>query len=254
MPLEILQKGSPHGAVYVFFHAISGGVSCYQALIGSLGPKINAFGLTATGRNSDDIPVDSIVEQVDQHMAHLSTLELASSGICLVGWCMGGLLAQHIAARLERKGVTCRLVLIDTNLVLETCPSRAPELERLYWHSLSEIVTGSTATAQRENFWTLSDSEKRNEISAAALSFRKPTLSNLLRVFDANWRATQTFSPLHFHGPSLFFEAEDTPYAEAAARWSGYCHSLQIARVTGATHRSVIEDPFVRQITDSLTH
>ncbi|WP_175892897.1 alpha/beta fold hydrolase [Burkholderia cepacia] len=251
--LVTLNRSCRQTVIYTF-HAISGGVTAYSTLAGTIEDVASVKGIVSPGRVSCGRALDNIKDMAATAAAIIAD-DSRGKPYALLGWCMGGLIAYEAAILTQNSDRRPAFVaLIDTNLVLQPEPSRATELERIYWTSLGQILAGQAwkNTSLTETLSFSTDSERFDYIFSLSKSRSSPpdleSMKRLVDVFEAHWRSTQRYKPTLSSVGFTFFSAADSPYPRAAQTWSELCGDLVTIERLSGNHFSVLERPHLDEL------
>ncbi|MGV9673758.1 amino acid adenylation domain-containing protein [Nocardia sp. NPDC003482] len=204
---------------------------CYSGLLAHLPADRPLYGLQAP-HVSGGVEHDSIVEAAESYVAHIKSVQ-PEGPYHLLGWSLGGLIAQEIAVQLQRAGERVALLaMMDSYRLSDDLLDHAvPGIADIIGEFGSDLLGGDHAV---DPSLTLTDAAEllRNRPGP----FAALTLEHLRRLHTgyANGAVlAHGFHPRVFDGDLLFFTAADDEINRAdptrcAQAWEPY--------VTGAIH------------------
>jgi nonribosomal peptide synthetase DhbF len=135
-PLDVLLPLRPTGCRPPLFcmHPLSGLSWCYAGLLQHIPPDYPIYGLQSRGiAGADDLP-RTLEEMAGDYLSEIRKVQPAGPYF-LVGWSLGGLIAQAVASRIEKEGEQAALL-----AVLDAYPH--PQGEVLQFPTMQEILEG----------------------------------------------------------------------------------------------------------------
>lgn len=162
-------------------HPVGGMSWAYSGLLPYIEVGQPVYGLQARGLSSDEELPRSVEEMADDYVARITAVAPVGP-YHLLGWSLGGVVAQAMAARLERRGHTVALLtLLDSDLYL------SPE------DPTEDMLAATLSEAQR---------------SVAGVADADPVLTRrLARIVDNNARLIYRFTPEPVACDTLIFTA-----------------------------------------------
>ena len=191
----------------------AGGISwCYAGLLRHLPPQIPVYGLQARGLDGSGALPASIDEMVDEYLARIRAV--APTGpYRLVGWSVGGVVAQAIAARLRADGAEVTLLgLLDAYPSEQWRGRPAPDeggalRALLYLAGRDERVLGDRPLRRDTVLAALA------EQGSALAQMPAETIGAVVRIVLNNARLMRAHEHRYYDGDALFVTAA-APRAE----------------------------------------
>ncbi|WP_028596506.1 amino acid adenylation domain-containing protein [Paenibacillus assamensis] len=214
--LQILLPLRSHGDQLPLFcvHPAGGLSWCYAGLMKHLGMNYPIYGLQARGIVQDEARPQSLEEMTADYIAHIRSVQ-PKGPYRVLGWSLGGNVAQAIAVQLQEAGEEIELLAIldafpSHYLPIKDVPDEDEALTALlalggFDRELIEEKLGGeplTITGALELL--------RNESSALA-SLEIETILNLKTTYENSVQLLKTFAPKKFEGNMLFFHSTIIP-------------------------------------------
>ncbi|MFD7864528.1 amino acid adenylation domain-containing protein [Streptomyces sp. NPDC059783] len=115
LPLRTTGEGTP----LICVHPVGGLGWCYSGLLRTLDPSVPVYGLQSRGVDGETPTAASMDEMLDDYVAQIKAVR-PQGPYHLLGWSLGGTLAQALAAELQQRGEEVGLlVLLDAYPVEE---------------------------------------------------------------------------------------------------------------------------------------
>lgn len=248
------------------FHPAGGPTSVYRPLVQLLDPDQPVIGLERLDH------LESVEEKADEYVRHIR--EIAPTGpYRLLGWSFGGLLADAVAARLERTDTVELVAMIDTVLpeqrpdgastdgagaddLLARYRRFAEHIESTYDVSLAIDVAGLAGLDERDQLATLQAS-----LGELGVAMPAGVLQHQLTSY-VDTRIAERYRPANLSSPRVLYRATldddvavhlDPRYRRRSADlgWAPYGESLEVVSVPG-DHVSMIDRPHVDVIATHL--
>ena len=233
----------------------------YRELVDELGPGYSVLAVEQAGLHSDDEPDRSLNEAVDRAERLLTStwrLEDLDGPLLLIGHSFGGLIANELAHRLERRGVGTRLVLLDA---ARLDAPRLAELARIEEIPPSTVIANlrhGTGPTWRRRIRRLVPAcllrlhrERRRQRRVDELLDQLGSAETLTHRYNTFFHLAYAVSagvPLHsHHQPTLVVHCRSSL---ATREW---VHLDDVTYVeVGGDHVTMIQRPFVVELVDSL--
>jgi nonribosomal peptide synthetase MxcG len=209
-PMLTIQQGS-HPALFCL-HPAEGLSWCYLGLARHL-PGIAIYGLQATVSQGLPATFDAMVENYIARVREKQPL----GPYRLLGWSLGGALAQAMAARLQQLGEQVELVaLMDSYPAHAFAEWRAPTLHDALITLLS--VTGEVEAETPEVIY-----QRLSRAGSPFASISRETLEQLGTTALHGMQLFRTSKTPHYQGDLLLFQAaQREPQAPLPATWLPY--------------------------------
>lgn len=214
--LQVVLPLRTHGnQIPLFCVHPAGGLSwCYAGLMKHLGMDYPIYGLQARGIAQAEALPKSLEEMTVDYIAHIRSLQ-PTGPYRLLGWSLGGNVAQSIAVQLQEEGEDIELLAIldaypSHYLPIKDEPDEDEALTALLAlggfdrETIDEGLEGTPLTI-RTALELL-----RNESSALA-SLEEDTILNLKTTYENSVRLLKAYVPKRFEGNMLFFHSTIIP-------------------------------------------
>ncbi|MBB5917007.1 amino acid adenylation domain-containing protein [Nocardia transvalensis] len=233
LPIRPIPRGDADSGVAPLFcvHPAIGLAWCYSGLLAHLPADRPVYGLQAPHVSGGDDD-NSIVEAAKHYVAQIKSVQ-PEGPYHLLGWSLGGLIAQEIAVQLQHAGERVdMLAMMDSyQLSDEWLEHAIPGVADIIGEFGSDLLGGDHAVDPRLTLRDAAELLRDRPGPFAAL-----TVDHLQRLYNgyANGAVlAHGFRPRVFDGDLLFFTAADDEINRAdptrcAAAWEPY--------VTGAVH------------------
>ncbi|WP_052868013.1 amino acid adenylation domain-containing protein [Streptomyces niger] len=221
--LDVLLELRGHGSRPPLFcmHPSSGMSWSYAALLHHLDPETPLYGLQAPGLSGDtDLP-QTIEQLAADYLGRIRTVQ-PSGPYRLLGWSFGGLVAQAMAAQLEREGeqVALLAILDVTPVAEETEGTRAEDLaDDAFDEALAEEIGN--------------------------VSLPEETIARITATVEHSGRLRDRFTPGRFGGDLLLCTAGPKALAEL---WRPYIGGRITTHEIATTHLRMMRSPALAQI------
>ncbi|WP_416136204.1 amino acid adenylation domain-containing protein [Aquabacterium sp. A7-Y] len=130
-------------------HPAGGHVAAYLPLVKALGPQQPVYGLQSRALFDPSWRDPSIAAMARDYVAAIRQVQ-AHGPYRLLGWSMGGMIAQAMAAELEREGETVAFVaLLDTTLYTDVTLAERHDLADEYLDQFEGLLRGGLAADTR---------------------------------------------------------------------------------------------------------
>ena len=246
----------------LFRSPVSGLSWCYAGLPRHLGPEVPVYGLQARGISAPArLPAD-LDELVDDYLGEIRARQ-PHGPYRLLGWSLGGNIAQAIAARLRRSGEqVSELVLLDSYPAYTWEDTAAPESrpendEDVLVAVLAEF--GIDLRAAPERLMGAEDLRDRaraaiRDAGATGAGLDEGRLAALAAAAVHNVRLVRQVRPDTFDGPVLFFTAarSDAGGARSAALWQSHLTGSVEEHRIDCTHEEITAAAPLARIGETL--
>jgi thioesterase domain-containing protein len=199
----------------------------YKVLADALGPDQPVWGLQSRGLDHPEDPHRSIVEMAAAYRAAIRTVQ-PGGPYHLVGWSLGGIVAQEMASQWESEGETvARIIMLDVNLPDWTALDIMGEM-RFSTGVLANMADKDEAGRARRARLVVWAVAKRNLMPADT---PPEWAENMMRELKAARTLAEGHHPSPCDADIVMFRAElETINAEEGFRWDGLCRG-QIRRI-----------------------
>ena len=259
VPLQTQGRGRPFFCV----HPVGGNVLCYRELARRFGQERPVYGLQARGFLGEQLPHEDLVTMAHDYVEAVRAVQ-PTGPYLLGGWSMGGLVALEMARRLRELGQEVALVALIDSPAPEKL-ARPDEAERVAWFMRDIAGTaGRPFTLPAEALRPLGAEqrlafalERAHEAGVVARDVDLPQLQRLLRVFEADTKAMDQWTPRQVDVRAVLLKAADDTVARAdTAAWRPWVGNLE-ARTLAGDHYSLLSpagvDTLVAVLRMSLT-
>jgi len=244
-------------------HPTGGNVLCYAALAYHLGKHQPVYGLQAQGLEGEAEPLCSMQEMADVYLQVIRAHQ-PEGPYLLGGWSSGGLLATEVALHLQALGQeVALLMLFDAPALFATWPAgmagalampddRTAALARFIFQlnegrgrTIAQISADlCQRTPEEQMLLVMEQARTAHVIPAEADS---SFLQRLIRVYDADSRATVSYQPQVYPGHIIYIQSEETSPQTIGAWQSIASGGLQVLAATG-DHVSMMKEPHVNVV------
>ncbi|NVK40904.1 MAG: amino acid adenylation domain-containing protein [Oceanospirillaceae bacterium] len=214
-PLEVMRDVAP--VTLAVIHPVGGNILCYRELIELLPPGIRVLGLQSPGDGSprrlealSASYVDALCSQID-----------SACRVHLLGWSMGGVIAQEMARQMEARGMAPAHVTMIDSWMAASPGGSGPRLEgeALLRNFLRDLLAGQPLPGNLDGLAELDERQRPAAIVEAlrqsGLDSRVAALSPdeikaLLNEYRANYDALVAHAPQPNETPTRLFRASRT--------------------------------------------
>ncbi|MDF5717357.1 MAG: SDR family oxidoreductase [Rhizonema sp. NSF051] len=204
-----------------FVHPVGGNILCYYELSRYLGSEQPFYGLQALGLNGECETYTRIEDMATQYIKALRKIQ-PNGPYFLGGWSMGGVVAFEMATQLLKHGHQVAMLAmldspapvpsnktteIDDDDDVKILVDFAIDMARSAGKNLSgsvEQLQGLTLEEQLNYFL-----EQARIANLLPLDFELQQLRFLLKVFQSNVRALQSYVPQVYPNPIIYFQASE---------------------------------------------
>ncbi|MCB1057882.1 MAG: hypothetical protein KDD11_20465, partial [Acidobacteria bacterium] len=255
----------PAGERRPFFcvHPVAGDVTGFVELARHLAGGHPFAGLQAPGLDGGEPPLTRVEALAERYVEEMRAVQ-ATGPYLLGGYSMGALVALEIAQRFGRMGESVDLLVLVEPAVPGEASVPADETELLrrllddFRRLAPEAESGEAEALEglgREELLDHLVSRLRRS-SPAYASLDRASSKSLFEVCKANLEALAAYQPEPWGGPAALFLAAERAAAGGAGEVVAYWRRLlapgtAIERLPG-DHRSVLEEPLVRQLAASM--
>jgi enterobactin synthetase component F len=255
-PLVKLNAVDPGTVASVFMLHPAGGISwCYNGIARALGPEWPAWGVQALALEPD-VPAPRSLDEMAIDYARRLAFIADGQTIHLLGWSVGGILAQAVAVHLKDIGQSVGIVVMLDAYPCdcwrnEPDPGPGAELKALLaigGHN-PDALPDLPLTREAVTAFLADSGSPLGKLPAAALD-------GMVRVVSLNNRLVREHHHRRYEGPVLHLRAAKDHSAEKGLRpqrWEPYVGSLKVhdvpfihAHMTGADAVALVA-PIVRQ-------
>ncbi|OMF80932.1 amino acid adenylation domain-containing protein [Paenibacillus glucanolyticus] len=214
--LQVVLPLRTHGnQIPLFCVHPAGGLSwCYAGLMKHLGMNYPIYGLQARGiAQAEELP-QSLEEMTADYIRHIRSIQ-PTGPYRLLGWSLGGNVAQSIAVQLQEAGEDIELLAIldaypSHYLPIKDDPDEDEALTALL--ALGGFDRESIEEGLGDTPLTIATALEllRNESSALA-SLEEETMMNLKTTYENSVQLLKAYVPKRFEGDMLFFHSTIIP-------------------------------------------
>ncbi|MFE3321610.1 amino acid adenylation domain-containing protein [Nocardia sp. NPDC059195] len=202
--LAIRPSTSPHDTPLFCVHPAIGLAWCYAGLLAHLAPQRPVYGLQAPHVSGDD-GFTSIPEAAGHYVAHIKSIQ-PHGPYHLLGWSLGGLIAQEIAVQLQDAGEDVELLAMMDSYQLgdRWLDTSMPSVADILGEFGADLVDGAPLPAD------LDLHEAADLLRAQAGPFAALSVDHLQRLYTGYADGTvmaNRFRPRTFDGDLVFFTA-----------------------------------------------
>ncbi|WSJ48177.1 amino acid adenylation domain-containing protein [Streptomyces sp. NBC_01317] len=215
-------------------HPRSGLSWCFAPLAGFVPADIPLYGLQARDvDNAGGLP-GSIREMAEEYVKELRTVQ-PSGPYHLVGWSMGGRVAQEMAVQLQEDGQHVALVIMGgyAPAPLDTPGSAAEDSAEL-----DEAPSLHDLAGLPDYF--------RNEISEEEAEVRARIIANNTRIYVKHY-------PRRFHGDLLFVSSDELEDGSGRFMWQPYTAGHISESRLPCSHDDMADPPMLSLLWDSIS-
>jgi enterobactin synthetase component F len=231
-PLIQLREGGSDQPPLVCVHPAGGLAWCYHGIVRRLAPGRTVLGLQARALDAGTRPPASLDELADDYIA-LVTAAVGDGPMHLLGWSIGGIIAQAMAARLEAAGRE-----VGVLAVLDAYPSDR-------WRGMDDPDESAALRAlllmAGEDPQVVGGRLTREPVIARLRAGRHPlgvlpddTLTAIVRVVEHNNRLVRRHAHAPCRAPMLHFTATLEHLVDGASpdEWRPYVGGLEVIPVS----------------------
>ncbi|MYV54341.1 alpha/beta fold hydrolase, partial [Streptomyces sp. SID3212] len=217
-------------------HPRSGLSWCFAPLAGVVPPDIPLYGLQARDRDDAGELPGSIREMAEEYVKELRTVQ-PSGPYHLLGWSMGGRVAQEMAVQLQEDGQHVALVIMGGY-----APAPLGTLD---------AAAESEASAELDEAPSLHDLAGlpdyfRNEISEEEAGARARIIANNTRIYVKHY-------PRRFHGDLLFISSDELEDGSGRFMWQPYTSGHISESRLPCSHDDMADPPMLALLWDSIS-
>ncbi len=231
-PLIQLRAGQPGQTPLVCVHPAGGLAWCYHGIVRRLSPGWPVLGVQARALDAGTKPPASLDDLADDYVA-LVTSAAGDGPMHLLGWSIGGIIAQAMAARLEAAGRE-----VGVLAVLDAYPSDR-------WRGMDDPDESAALRAlllmAGEDPQVIDGALMREPVIARLRAGRHPlgllpddTLTGIVRVVEHNNRLVRRHEHTPCRAPMLHFTATLEHLVDGASpdEWRPYVGALDVIPVS----------------------
>jgi len=214
-PLAVMRDVAP--VTLAVIHPVGGNILCYRELIELLPPSIRVLGLQSPGDGSPRrlealaaSYVDALCSQID-----------GPGRVHLLGWSMGGVIAQEMARQMEARGMAPAHVTMIDSWMAASPGGSGPRLEgeALLRNFLRDLLSGQPLPDSIDRLAELDEQDRpeaivealrRSGIGSSVAALSPAELKNLLDEYRANYDALVDHAPRPTATPTRLFRARRT--------------------------------------------
>lgn len=256
-PLAVMREGEQTTLAVV--HPVGGNILCYRGLIELLPADVNLIGLQSPG----DAQPRQLTALANSYVDALCAQIPDPASVHLLGWSMGGVIAQEMARQMEIRGMAPHgITMIDSWMANPASAGKqCLEGEALMLNFLRDLLSGEPLPIDFNSLSQLDEAEWPSAIVQAlkqaggiGSDLSANEFLNLLGEYRANYNALVNHSPSPTRSPTRLYRASRSmefpllaPFALTEAA------SLQVIDWEG-DHFSVVEQDSLRSILANLSN
>ncbi|WP_410874023.1 amino acid adenylation domain-containing protein [Nocardia sp. A7] len=233
--LPIARRGTR--APLICVHPVSGLAWAYASLVPYLPDDQPVVGIQSPALNDPDFRPTSAEELVDRYLAEIRGVQ-PHGPYQLLGWSLGGVLAQAVATRLQAEGET-----VASLTMLDSLPGAAlVDFEAELRHVLTEL--GLTEHQLPERLAELDDAAL-GSLHAALAGDAPISRAQFVGMYRGALRSVALLTelrPARFDGDLTYFTAVRTPQklGDGASRWRPFVSGIIADHPVEATHQQML--------------
>ncbi len=239
-----VREGTP-----VFCVHPAGGISwCYRGLADLLPARYDVFGLQATGLDLEAPLPDRLDEMASDYVRRIA--EIADDGPHhLIGWSVGGIIAQAMAVELRAAGREVGLIAM-LDAYPADCWRDAPEPdESAALDALLHIAGHGSEALDGEPLTRVNVKQALRRLGHPLGELSDQWISGVVRVVERNARLVRVHEHRRFDGPILHFRAaldhEGTTFHPGL--WAPYVERIEVIDIA-STHPRMIQGEPLREV------
>ncbi|HVS00541.1 MAG TPA: amino acid adenylation domain-containing protein [Thermoanaerobaculia bacterium] len=236
------------GRPFFCVHAVGGEVLSYVSLARQLEVDRPVYGLQAQG--------DATVEEMAARYVQAIREVQPEGPYSLGGWSMGGVVAFEMACQLERHGETVEPVVLIDSLAPGRPEERAVqdgELVALFANDVARLfglgLPSLPAAAEDALLLLSAEAERAGLLPAGSGSGE---VQRRFKVFQANFRALESYSGAPCAAPVILFKAAETVRPEADLGWSRLSQGPVEVHALPGDHYTLLQQPHVQALAARL--
>jgi amino acid adenylation domain-containing protein len=240
---------------FFFVHPIGGNVICYKELARHLEPNQPFYGLQSRGLDGNQEPFTRIEAMATYYIQEIQPIQ-PKGPYLLGGWSMGAKVAFEIAQQLLAQGERVDLlVLLDEGAVTRVEKYVEEDdtayLMRLFAQDLIGLWGEDLPLLKYYLEQNFSGEQLTNALQAELGPLQ---IHNLLKVFENNFRAWQSYTPRTYPGQIILFKANEqsTISDDALWGWSSLAKNGVEIHVVPGNHYTMIRQPYVQILAERL--
>lgn len=245
-PCLILRSGD--GGAPVIFMPPAGGLGwCYAPLLSAVPESSPVFLIQAeeySGASRGES--SSLTEAAGRALERL--LEMQNSnlrGATLVGWSLGGMMAQELACRLEARGLPPQKVLVLDAYPQSYWRTFPPAQEEDRWRAIARL---GGLELQQEDLTEAGVTEALRLSGSALGSLPPERLQVCLKLVQKAMEWVRQGTPSPLEAPLVLLAAQQTLDAGAPGQaWKAYCSDYELVVAEGG-HTDVLKAALIEQI------
>lgn len=250
--IELVRAESERDPLFCIHPA--GGVSwCYGALGRALHPARQVYGLQARGLDLHQATPETMTRMADDYIEQIRQV-YPHGPVHLAGWSVGGIIAQAVAARLQRRGDRVGvLAMLDS--YPSDCWRNEPEPdENMALRALLYIAGHDPDSVTKDMLTRESVIGFLRRIGHPLGEFSDEALTGVVRVVDNNSRLVRRHFHDRYEGPLLYFRAalDHTTDALSPQQWAPYVGSIRVHDLP-FYHAQMVGPDAVRLIAPALS-
>ncbi len=262
-PLVTIQHQGSKPPLF-FVHPIGGNILCYYELSLHLGSDQPFYGLQAVGLNGESQPYTRIEDMAAKYIEVLREIQ-PNGPYFLGGWSMGGIVAFEMATQLLRHGEQIdMLAMIDSPAPFNS--KQTIEIDDVkilvdfaidMAHSAGKNLSGSVEQLQgltldeQLNYFL----EQARIVNLVPLDFELEQLRCLLKIFQNNVLALQSYVPQVYPNQIVYLQASDevsNDLHNPILSWNELSREpIEIITIPG-NHYTIITKPNIKLLAEHL--
>ena len=249
-PMVMLRAGE--GSTLVAVHPVGGNVLCYRDL-GAMAPV--GMAVVALQSPGDGSPRE-VKALANRYVEALASHRLLHRPVHLIGWSMGGVIAQEMARQLEARGVAPQgLTLIDSYQACVGVGGTPPQSDELLCSFVRDLLGNAPIPADLAALGSLAPDQQPEAalvilraagVSAGTVSTHE--FAALLGEYRANYEALVRHTPEPIRTPMRVYRArrQHFPSLQVFAAPEGSC--VESIPMEEEDHYSIVQGSTLRNI------
>lgn len=243
----------------VCVHPIGGNITCYTELARHMGSGAAVYGIRAPGLAAHDgAPLESIPAMAERYIAELRAFGLAGP-YRLVGWSLGGLVAQEMARQLAATGEAPALVAMIDSAVPRPPADNAPSDKKAHFVRFASDLAAMSRLPLPTGLEDIADGPPAywftwldKHMAEYGAPVGPDVLATVFQVFSAGTAALDRHSVQPYDGDLILFGANNRPDAEQIQQdWQPFARRLKVIPLD-ADHYSIMTRPSITTIASRL--
>ncbi|MFE6489100.1 thioesterase domain-containing protein [Streptomyces sp. NPDC057757] len=239
-------------------HPRSGLSWCFAPLAGFVPPGIPLYGLQARDADEAGELPGSIREMAEEYVEELRTVQ-PSGPYRLLGWSMGGRVAQEMAVQLQEDGQQVALIIMGGYAPAPIDPLDPDEMDEQSAELFRQVIQqrdGNGLDGHAETSEALDEAPSlhdlaglpdyfRSEISEGEAEVRARIIANNTRIYAGHY-------PRRFHGDVLFISSDELEDGMGRLMWWPYTAGRISESRLPCSHDDMANPPMLSLLWDAI--